>query len=306
MSVGYEYGNARLAAQRARLPGSARIRRLGQASGCGEVLALLGQDLDWQPIGRSPGGIGGDARAAAEDLVERWRAAREGGMLRYYDPPVRPLVEALVMPLDTERVVEILRLRRAGTPADEIERRLAPGALLGEPLLRRLARTPTDAALFRALGAAGLVPGDAAAALAALTAGAGGFAEREARTAATEAGLRVAVERARAGRVVGRGADAAAVRAILAGEAADQKAVAAELAANGSTPAAILERSLALERWAALEGAAHRDPLGIGPVAAFVAAVELTVVRLRAVLARVAGAWHDEQAAAFFSGAQGG
>ncbi len=41
-------------------------------------------------------------------------------------------------------------------------------------------------------------------------------------------------------------------------------------------------------------------------MAAFVAAVELTVVRLRAVLARVAGAWHDEQAAAFFSGAQGG
>jgi hypothetical protein len=301
--VGYDYGNARLAARRARLPDRARLRRLGQAAGTGELLALLAQEPDWRRLRRPPGAIGGDARTAAEDLVERWRAAAEGELLRWYAPPALPLVEALVMPLDAERVLEVLRLRRAGLPPDEAERRLAPGAVLDEDALGRLLRAPSERELFATLAAAGLVAPGAAGALAELRPG---FPDPEARAAAAEAAVMAAVADARADRARGRGADAAEVRAILVAEAADRAAVAAALAADGPAPAAVLERTLALERWAALGRRAHRDPLGIIPVAAFVAAVERTVVRLRAVIARVGGAWREEQAAEYLAAGPAG
>jgi hypothetical protein len=98
MSAGYDYGNARLAGLRGRLVDFACLRRLGQAAGPGEFVALLGQEPDWRSIGSSPGERGRDGRAAAEDLIERWRATRQRGLLRYYEPPIRRLVEALVMP----------------------------------------------------------------------------------------------------------------------------------------------------------------------------------------------------------------
>ena len=302
MSIGYEYGNARLAARRARFLGSESIRELGQARGPGEFLALLAHEPDWRAVRRGPAAPGADARAAAEDLVERWRAAGQTEVLRHYDPPIRRLVEVLVMPLDAERIIEILRRRRAGSPPDEVDRSLPPGALLGEGTLGSLLRTPSDAALFRGLGEIGFIARDAAHALAALAEGRAGFPDPDARAAAVEVGFRRAIEHARGDRAQGRGADAAEVRAILAAEAADRDAVAAEMAVHGPTPAAVLERTLALERWATHARRAHRDPLGIGPVVAFVAAVELTAVRLRAVLARVAGAWHDEQLAACLVG----
>ena len=305
MSAGYDYGNARVYGMRGRLLDIGRIRRLGGAAGPGEFLALLGQEPDWRPLVASPGEAGRDGRAAADDLIERWRAARQRGLLRLYGPPIRRLVEALVMPLDAERVVEILRRRRAGAPADAVERTVAPGALLDERALGRLAWMPTEAGLLRGLGAGGLIAPDDAAALGTLVEGPVASADAEARAVATEAGFRAAVERARAARAQGRGPDAASLRAILAGEAVDRDAVAAELAANGPTPAAVLERTLALARWTALDHGAHRDPLGIGPVAAYVAAVELTVIRLRAVLARVAGAWRDEHVAPYLAGATG-
>jgi hypothetical protein len=306
MSAGYDYGNARLAGLRGRLVDSACLRRLGQAAGPGEFVALLGQKPDWRSIGSSPGERGRDGRAAAEDLIERWRATRQRGLLRYYEPPIRRLVEALVMPLDAERVTAILRRRRAGTRGAAASGTVAPGALLDQGTLDRLARMPTDAAFLRALGGTGLLGPEAAAALATLAEEAATSSEPEARAAATEAGLRAAVDRARAARAQGRGPDAAFLRVLLAGEAADRDAVAAELAATGPAPAALLERGLLLKRWSALGRWAYRDPLGIGPVAAYVAAVEFSVVRLRAVLARVAGAWRDPDAAPYLAGATGG
>lgn len=305
MSAGYDYGNARLAGLRSRLPDAGLIRRLGHAAGAGELVALLGQEPDWRSIGTSPGEVGRDARAAADDLIERWRAARQRGLLRYYEPPIRLLVEALVMPLDAERVTAILRRRRAGTRGAAAPGTGAPGVLLDRGTLDRLAKMPTDAALLRALGGTGLLGPEAAAALATLAEEAATSSEPEARVAATEAGLRAAVDRARATRAQGRGADASFVRALLARETADREAVAAELVASGPAPAALLERALSLGRWSALERRAHRDPLGIGPVAAYVAAVELRVVRLRAVLARVSGAWRDLDAAPYLTGATG-
>lgn len=305
MSTGYDYGNARLAGMRSRLPDAGLLRRLGQAAGPGEFVAALEREPDWRSIGASPDEVGRDGRAAAEDLIERWRAARQRGLLRHYEPPIRRLVEALVLPLDAERVTAILRRRRAGTRGAAARRAVASGALLDEATLERLAAMPTDAALLGALGGTGLLGPETAASLAALVEAAATSSEPEARTAATEAGLRAAVERSRAARARGRGPDATFVRALLAGEAADRDAVAAELAAAGPAPAAFLERALLLTRWSALERGAYRDPLGIGPVAAYVAAVELTVVRLRAVLARVAGAWRDADAAPYLAGATG-
>ena len=304
MSAGYDYGNARVAGLRSRLLDAACLRRLGQASGPGDFRALLGQEPDWRSLESSPGEAGRDARSAAEELVERWRSTRQRSLLRFYEPPIRRLVEALVMPLDEERVIAILRRRRAGT-RDAEGAILAPGALLDRAALERLARLPSDATLLRALGETGLLAPEAAAALAALAGEASSAGEPEARTAALEAGLREAVERARARRAGGRGPDAAFVRALLAREAADRAAVAAELAASGPTPATLLDRALLLARWSELEHRAHRDPLGIGPVAAYVAAVELTVVRLRAILARVAGAWRDADAAPYLAASPG-
>jgi hypothetical protein len=86
--------------------------------------------------------------------------------------------------------------------------------------------------------------------------------EPEARAAATEAGLRAAVDRAPP---PGRRArpDAAFLRVLLAGEAADRDAVAAD-----SPPPVPRRRpssnGAAAQRWSALERWAYRDPLGIG------------------------------------------
>ena len=305
MSAGYDYGNARLAGMRSRLPDAGCLRRLGQAAGPGEILAILGQDPDWRSLGRPSGTAGRDGRGAADDLIERWRAARQRGLLGCYEPPVRRLVEALVIPLDAERLVAILRRRRAGIPGAAIAGTIVPGALLDEGTLGRLAGMPTDAALLRALGGTGLLTDDAAAALGTLAETVDPSAAPEERAAATEAALGAAVERARVARARGRGPDATAVRDLLAAEAVDRKAVAAELAAGGPAAASVVERVLRLARWAALDHGAHRDPLGIGTVAAYVAAVELTAVRLRAILARVAGTWREEDATRFFAGATG-
>lgn len=305
MSAGYDYGNARLAAMRSRLPDASRLRRLAQAAGPGDLLTLLGQEAEFRSIGPGPGDGGRDGRSTAEALVERWRGIRERSLLRFYDPPIRRLVEALVLPLDAERVVALLRWRRARARGAPPGGSVAPGALLDEQALDRLARMPTDGALLRALGGTGVLAPESAAAVATL-AGETAAVDPEARTAAVEAGLREAVERARAARSQARGPDAALVRALLAREAADRATIDAELAASGPAAAALLERALLLARLVELEQRAHREPLGIGPVAAYVAAVELTAIRLRAILARVAGAWRDVDAAPYLAGAMGG
>ncbi len=305
MSTGYDYGNARLAGLRSRLPDAGLLRRLGHAAGPAELLVLLMQEPDWRSLGRSPGEPVPGGRAAVDDLVDRWRATRLGALLGYYEPPVRRLVEALVLPLDAERLVALLRRRRAGHPVEAIARTLSRGALLDEATLARLAGMPTDAALLRALGPIGVVSEGAAAALGASAVAAASAATPEERAAATEAALQAAIERSRRNRAAGRGADAAAVRALLAAEAADRDAVAAELAVAGPASAAVLERAMCLSRWAALDRRAHRDPLGIGPVAAYVAAVELAAIRLRAVGARIAGAWREEDASQFLAAVAG-
>jgi len=150
---------------RSRLPDAALLRRLGQAAGPAELLVLLTQEPGWRSLGRSPGEPVAGGRPAVDDLVDRWRATRLGALLGYYEPPVRRLVEALVLPLDAERLVALLRWRRAGQPAEAIARTLSRGALLDAATLAWLAGMPTDATLLRALGPTGVVSEGAAAAL---------------------------------------------------------------------------------------------------------------------------------------------
>jgi hypothetical protein len=56
----------------------------------------------------------------------------------------------------------------------------------------------------------------------------------------------------------------------------------------------LLERATTLARLDRLAAAGPRDPLGIGAVAGYVAAVEGQAIRLRAILARVAAGWSGQ------------
>ena len=55
--------------------------------------------------------------------------------------------------------------------------------------------------------------------------------------------------------------------------------------------AALAERALTLERLDGQARSGRRDPLGIGTVVGYVAAVEAQAIRLRAILARVRAGW---------------
>jgi vacuolar-type H+-ATPase subunit C/Vma6 len=283
----YEYGNARIAALRGRLLDGPTLRRLQEAESAAELLVLLERAEDWRPILREVAPLAADPQSAFEVSVERHRSARLGALPRWYPPPARDLVDALVLPLDAQRVVALLRRRRAGETPEAVGATIVGGALLGTAQLGAVGRAPTFEAAVRLLTRLGVVPADAVASFRGAEAAGGGWEP-------LEAGLVAAFDGARVARAAGRGGDAARVRAIIAAERADRETVVGELRGEGASAAAHVERETTLARLDRLAAAGPRDPLGIGAVAGYVAAVEAQAIRLRAILARVAAGWSGQ------------
>lgn len=279
----YEYGNARIAALRARLLAPSTMLRLEDAGSAGGFLSLLERAEDWRTIVREVGPIVADAAAATELAIEHHRSARLRALPGWYAGRGRALVEALVMPLDRERLIAVLRRRRGGEDPERISATVVAGAIVGVHDLSRIARAPSVAAAVELATDRGLLsPADAGRVVAGLD---------RAGWAAAEATLVAGVDAARWRRAAGRGSDRAAVRRLLGEELAIRDAVAEELRAGGPVTAALMDRERTLARLDDLAHRARHDPLGVGVVAGYVAAVEAQAIRLRAALARAAGGW---------------
>jgi len=292
--MGFEYGNARLASMRGRLLEPGAIARLGEAANPSAMVAQLERSDDWAAILRQVAPLGTDATAALEAAIEFHRSARWSALPHFYEGQEQRLVEALVIPLDTERALAVMRRRRAGEPADVIATTVVPGALLDAHSLALMARAPGPAATLRPLVDRGLLERDDAEQIAAAE-------TRGTRSAELEAMLQEAIDRSRWARTSGRGHDAAVVRRLLEHEGADRDAVVVELTEAGPSFATILERSTRLARLDALAVLARRDLLGIGVAVGYVAAVEAQAIRVRAMVARVRARWSAEDAAPYLA-----
>ncbi len=287
----YDYGNARVAAMRSRLLDLAAIRRLSEADSASAFLGLLERSADWRPIVRETSALGVDPAASVEGSIERHRAARLGALPRFYPEPARRLVAALVVPLDHERLVAIVRRRWAGESPERIGSTIVAGALLDALALGEIARTSGFSGLLREVVVRGLLRRTDAPLIAARA----GAPDRR----LLEEFLLAGLDRARTDLATGRGDDAARVRQMLARERADRRTAARELREAGPSAAALVERTLVLDRLDELAAVGRRDPLGIGAVAGYVAAVEAEAIRVRAALARVISGWSPELAGAW-------
>jgi vacuolar-type H+-ATPase subunit C/Vma6 len=283
----YDYGNARIAALRSRLFDAAALRRFADAGSTGAFIGLLELSGDWRSILRETTPLTPDPQAAIEASIERHRSARLGALPPMYPPPAHRLVASLVLPLDRERIVSIVRRRSKGETPDSIGATIVGGALLDGAALGAIVRSPSLAALVRSLERADLIAhADAVSIVTALRSGIG---QRE-----LEERLVAAFDASRAEWAAGHGPDARAVRTILAREREDRDAVQDELTAGGASAASLVERTVTLARLDELARTGRRDPLGIGSVAGYVASVEAQAIRLRASLARVVAGWgHD-------------
>jgi vacuolar-type H+-ATPase subunit C/Vma6 len=289
----YEYGNARVAARRSALLDAATIDALGGATSAAEVVGRLERQPGWSGLLRPVRQAAADPAVALGLAVERFRASELASLPTWYEGGARSLVEALVMDLDRERVIDLLRRRLAGETAEAIGPTLVRGALLDAAALAELSRRASVADLIRGLAAHALLePADAKA----LT----DAAAREA-PAALEGDLVDGWARARRRRARARGRNAALVRRLLAEEEGERREVREELRSGDAGGAALVERALRLGRLRRLARAGRRDELGIGAVAGYVAAVELQVLALRTVLARVAGGWPSSTARRFLA-----
>ncbi len=101
-----------------------------------------------------------------------------------------------------------------------------------------------------------------------------------------------------------RGGEAAALRRLLAHEREAQEAIVLELTEAGPTLATVLDRTTRLAVLDALVTLGRRDPLGIGAVAGYVAAIEAQAIRLRAMIARVRARWSAEDAAPYLAASE--
>jgi len=291
--VGYEYGNARVACMRARLLDRSTLARIGESATVAAVIAQLERLEDWAPILRQTAPLG-YGPTVLDTAVELHRSARLAVLPGYYDDRAQRLVEALVLPLDAERAVAVLRRRRSLEPAEDIASSIISGALLGARDLAAMARGAGPAAALRPLVDRGVIDAvDATALVAAEVAGRA--------SDALESMLTAAIDRARRARSDGPGSDAAAVRRLLEHERDEREAVIVELQDGGPTVATILERATRLARLDGLAALGRRDPLGIGVVAGYVAAVEAQAVRLRAMIARVRAGWAAEDTAPYLA-----
>jgi len=292
--MGYDYGNARIAAMRGRLLDRAAISRLGDSATPSVMVAQLERAADWAPIMRRVAPLGTDPAVALEAAVEFHRSARLGVLPSYYDGQERRFVEALVLPLDLERTVALLRRRRAGEAGDAIASTAVPGALLDASAISAIARAPGTAAALRPLLEQEIIARDDLVAI--VTA-----ETRGAPSAEVESLLHDAIDHARWTRVDVRGGEAAALRRLLAHEREAREAMVIELTEAGPTLATVLDRTTRLAVLDALAALGPRDPLGIGAVAGYVAAVEAQAIRLRAMIARVRARWSTEDAAPFLA-----
>ncbi|HEX6128918.1 MAG TPA: V-type ATPase subunit [Candidatus Limnocylindria bacterium] len=289
-----DYGNARIAARRSLLLDASALEQLAQSGSAAGLVSALERRPGWVAALRAARQVAREPAATVELAIERFRSAQLAELPTWYDGAAARLVEALVMDLDRERVVAIMRRRRAGQDAEAINPTITRGALLDGEALVELARLPNLAAMIADLGARGILLHDDARELA--------------RTAASlapaqlESALGDAWAKAREERAAGRGPDASMVRRVLEEEAAERETVGLELGTGGAGVAALVERSARLARLDRLAHLARRDPTGIGPVVAYVAAVEAQSIRLRTVLARVAGGWSAEIARGYLSG----
>ena len=287
--MSYDYGNARIAALRGRLLDEPTLHRLAGSDSPAAFLAQLERLDDWRTIVHDVTSVGADPAVVAETAIERHRTARLGHLRRWYPPPVRGIVESLTVSLDLERLIALLRRRRAGASAEAIGGTLIGGAILGPAELGRIARSTGMAAVLALVARYDLIdPADAARLVSGVDLAGGLRAEGWPRF---EANLAASVERHRDARLVGGGPDVDLVRHALAREAADRQAVRHELAEGGTAAAAIAERALTLERLDGEARSGRRDPLGVGTVIGYVAAVEAQAIRLRAILARVRAGW---------------
>jgi hypothetical protein len=80
-----------------------------------------------------------------------------------------------------------------------------------------------------------------------------------------------------------------------------REATMVELTEAGPTLATVLDRTTRLAALDTLSALGRRDPLGIGAVAGYVAAVEAQAIRVRAMIARVRARWSAEDAAPYLA-----
>jgi len=281
--VTYDYGNARIAARRAQLLDGRDLEALADAGSAAGVLAQLERRPAWAGAVRSIRSMAGEPDTMLELAIERARADELAALPTWYEGEARALVESLVVGIDHERIVAILRRQRAGETAMTIVPSIIGGALLDAGRLATLAHQPTLSRALALLARWGML--DAA--------GAAMLADRAAELAPAdfEEALRRALIEARSRRVRGRGANALRVRAALAAEDAERSAVREELEANGPAAAALVERSLRRRRLARQARDGRRDPGGIGVAVGHVAGIEAQAVGLRTALARVSAGW---------------
>jgi vacuolar-type H+-ATPase subunit C/Vma6 len=81
------------------------------------------------------------------------------------------------------------------------------------------------------------------------------------------------------------------VRAIIAGELSVRAVSTTAAIDAGAAAAALAERDATLGRLDRLVRLGHRDPLGIGTVAGYVASIEAGTIRLRAILTGIVAGW---------------
>ena len=292
--MGYDYGNARIAAMRGRLLDRAAISRLGESATASVMVTQLERSPDWAPIMTRVAPLGTDPTVALETAVEYHRSARLGALPPFYGGQDRRFVEALVMPLDAERVAALFRRRRAGETAEAIASTAVPGALLDASAISAIARAPGMGAALRPLVDREIISREEAIQIVAAEAS-------EAGSAKVESLLQSAVDRARWERVDVRGGEAEAMRRLLRYEREAREATIIELNEAGPTIATVLERTTRLATLDALAALGRRDPLGIGAVAGYVSAVEAQAIRLRAMIARVRARWSAEETAPYLA-----
>jgi vacuolar-type H+-ATPase subunit C/Vma6 len=283
----YDYGNARVAAARSRLLGSDDLQHLLDAPSPTALLALLERLDDWRSIVAEVATLAAPPAQAIGAAIERHRSHRLAALLRWYPSPIRELVEGLVIPLDVERLVAVARRLRAGEPSDQIGAAVPPGALLDADAIGSLARASSFGMLLDRASAKGL-----------LTRAAGRAVTRLAATGAPSNRIELAVveaaDRARLLRASGPGEADRAVREVVLRERAVRMRAATDSRDAGTAIAALDERNATLARLDQLARLGRRDPLGIGTVIGYVAAVEAGAIRLRAVVASLVAGWPSE------------
>lgn len=280
----WDYGNARVSALRGRLLDAAVLRRVSVAPSAHAILEILGGQEDWRAIVREAVASERETAAAARVAVERHIGVRLGRLPTFFPPPARELVEALVLPLDRDRVLDLVRRRRAGDSVVSMEASIVPGALLGTADLVALARTESLATFARGLVPLGMLLAVDALRLADLP------PDPPAETVDTL--LRAGIETAREARITGRDRESGRVRAIVESERADLEAV-AHATAIRSPQAALIARAAILARLDRLAREGSADPTGVGTVAGHVAGLEAETLRLRTRLVEIAEGAHS-------------